>query len=71
VKEASTPEPVWDDDDTKAFYEDLPDRGHYDSPLAQVIYRLNKDLENPVINLKGYMMGNGVTDDFHDRVGIF
>jgi hypothetical protein len=24
-KDASTPEPVWDDDDTKAFYESLPD----------------------------------------------
>jgi len=45
--------------------------GHYVPQLAQVIYRHNKDLENPVINLKGYMVGNGVTDDFHDRVGIF
>eukprot|EP00253_Pinus_taeda_P028220 PITA_28220 len=45
--------------------------GHYVPQLAQVIYRHNKDIENPVINLKGYMVGNGVTDDFHDRVGIF
>ena len=24
-KESSVPEPIWDDDDTKAFYESLPD----------------------------------------------
>ncbi|XP_057852771.1 serine carboxypeptidase II-2 isoform X2 [Cryptomeria japonica] len=45
--------------------------GHYVPQLAQVIYRRNKVLANPVINLKGYMVGNALTDDFHDRVGIF
>ncbi|KAH9321515.1 hypothetical protein KI387_016154, partial [Taxus chinensis] len=45
--------------------------GHYVPQLAQVIYRRNKGLANPIINLKGYMVGNAVTDDFHDQVGIF
>eukprot|EP01018_Ginkgo_biloba_P005827 Gb_35188 [translate_table: standard] len=45
--------------------------GHYVPQLAQVIYRHNNDLANPVISLKGYMVGNAVTNDFHDRIGIF
>lgn len=45
--------------------------GHYVPQLAQVIYERSKGLANPVINLKGYMVGNGLTDDFHDIVGVF
>uniref|UniRef100_A0A0C9RSI9 Carboxypeptidase n=1 Tax=Wollemia nobilis TaxID=56998 RepID=A0A0C9RSI9_9CONI len=45
--------------------------GHYVPQLAQVIYRRNKGLANPVINLKGYMVGNGCTDYFYDFIGIF
>lgn len=45
--------------------------GHYVPQLAHVIYRRNKVLENPVINLKGYMVGNALTDNFHDNLGIY
>ncbi|KAL5071592.1 hypothetical protein RYX36_022479 [Vicia faba] len=45
--------------------------GHYVPQLAQIVYRRNKGVNNPVINLKGFMVGNGVTDDYHDLVGTF
>ncbi|XP_078434913.1 serine carboxypeptidase-like 27 [Wolffia australiana] len=45
--------------------------GHYVPQLSQLIYRANKGVKDPSINLKGFMVGNAVTDDFHDYVGTF
>ncbi|XP_051130779.1 serine carboxypeptidase-like 27 [Andrographis paniculata] len=45
--------------------------GHYVPQLAQLVYQRNKGIKNPVINLKGFMVGNAVTDDYHDYVGTF
>lgn len=45
--------------------------GHYVPQLAQVVYRNNKGLQKPVINFKGFMVGNAVTDDYHDFLGTF
>ncbi|KAF4382234.1 hypothetical protein CsatB_009690 [Cannabis sativa] len=45
--------------------------GHYVPQLSQIIYEKNKGKQNPVINLKGFMVGNAVTDDYHDYVGTF
>ncbi|XP_072975427.1 serine carboxypeptidase-like 27 [Typha angustifolia] len=45
--------------------------GHYVPQLSQIIYQRNKGIQNPIINLKGFMVGNAVTDDYHDYVGTF
>ncbi|MQL81781.1 hypothetical protein Taro_014242 [Colocasia esculenta] len=45
--------------------------GHYVPQLSQVVYRNNKGVQSPVINFKGFMVGNAVTDDYHDLVGTF
>ncbi|XP_074285230.1 serine carboxypeptidase-like 27 [Silene latifolia] len=45
--------------------------GHYVPQLSQLIYRRNKGIANPVINFKGFMVGNAVTDDYHDYIGTF
>ncbi|KAL5203283.1 hypothetical protein ABZP36_014235 [Zizania latifolia] len=45
--------------------------GHYVPQLSQLVYHKNKGVEKPRINLKGYMVGNGVTDDYHDYIGTF
>ncbi|KAG1339118.1 putative Serine carboxypeptidase-like 26 [Cocos nucifera] len=45
--------------------------GHYVPQLSQIVYRKNKGIENPIINFKGFMVGNGVTEDYHDFVGTF
>ncbi|KAL0538559.1 hypothetical protein IC582_022706 [Cucumis melo] len=45
--------------------------GHYVPQLSQLIYERNKGIQNPVINFKGFMVGNAVTDDYHDYVGTF
>ncbi|MBA0842951.1 hypothetical protein Goarm_000183 [Gossypium armourianum] len=45
--------------------------GHYVPQLAQIVYERNKGVQNPVINFKGFMVGNAVTDDYHDFVGTF
>ncbi|KAF7820114.1 serine carboxypeptidase-like 27 [Senna tora] len=45
--------------------------GHYVPQLAQIIYQKNKGMQNPAINFKGFMVGNAVTDDYHDLVGTF
>ncbi|KAK1298786.1 Serine carboxypeptidase-like 27 [Acorus calamus] len=45
--------------------------GHYVPQLSQIVYRKNKGVQNPIINFKGFMVGNAVTDDFHDLVGTF
>ncbi|KAK1312530.1 Serine carboxypeptidase-like 27 [Acorus calamus] len=45
--------------------------GHYVPELAQILFHRNKGVKNPVINFKGFMVGNAVTDDLHDYVGTF
>ncbi|KAG2620290.1 hypothetical protein PVAP13_3NG166300 [Panicum virgatum] len=47
--------------------------GHYVPELSQLVYRHNKGVINkkPLINFKGFMVGNAVTDDYHDQVGTF
>ncbi|KAJ0045194.1 hypothetical protein Pint_06079 [Pistacia integerrima] len=45
--------------------------GHYVPQLSQIVYQKNKGIANPEINFKGFMVGNAVTDDYHDYVGTF
>ncbi|KAG8054864.1 hypothetical protein GUJ93_ZPchr0001g31455 [Zizania palustris] len=45
--------------------------GHYIPQLAQLIYEKNKGIQNPTINLKGFLVGNAVTDDYLDYLGTF
>ncbi|RCV18375.1 hypothetical protein SETIT_3G296200v2 [Setaria italica] len=45
--------------------------GHYVPELSQLVYRKNKGVSKPQINIKGFMVGNAVTDDYHDQVGTF
>ncbi|XP_050155636.1 serine carboxypeptidase-like 27 [Malus sylvestris] len=45
--------------------------GHYVPQLSQIIYERNKGKQNPIINFKGFMVGNAVTDDYHDFIGTF
>ncbi|XP_052139477.1 serine carboxypeptidase II-1 [Oryza glaberrima] len=45
--------------------------GHYVPQLSQLVYRNNKDVEKPILNFKGFMVGNAVIDDYHDYVGTF
>ncbi|KAI7979908.1 Serine carboxypeptidase-like 27 [Camellia lanceoleosa] len=45
--------------------------GHYVPQLSQLVYQRNKGNQNPVINSKGFLVGNAVTDDYHDYIGTF
>ncbi|OWM70172.1 hypothetical protein CDL15_Pgr026022 [Punica granatum] len=45
--------------------------GHYVPQLSQIVYERNKGIKNPAINFKGFMVGNAVTDDYHDYIGTF
>lgn len=45
--------------------------GHYVPQLSRLIYQRNKGNSKPVMNFKGFMVGNGVTDDYHDYIGTF
>ncbi|KAE8726272.1 Serine carboxypeptidase-like 29 [Hibiscus syriacus] len=45
--------------------------GHYVPQLSQAIVRHNKATKAKAINLKGYMVGNALTDDYHDYLGLF
>uniref|UniRef100_A0A5B6ZE46 Carboxypeptidase n=1 Tax=Davidia involucrata TaxID=16924 RepID=A0A5B6ZE46_DAVIN len=42
--------------------------GHYVPQLSQIIYERNKGIKNPVINFKGFLVGNAVTDDSTYRI---
>ncbi|XP_022882827.1 serine carboxypeptidase II-2-like isoform X1 [Olea europaea var. sylvestris] len=46
--------------------------GHYIPQLSQAIVRHNlKKKDKEVINLKGFMVGNALIDDFYDQLGRF
>ncbi|KAL7223644.1 hypothetical protein ACSBR1_025155 [Camellia fascicularis] len=45
--------------------------GHYAPQLSQLVYQRNKGNQNPVINSEGFLVGNAVTDDYHDYIGTF
>ncbi|XP_010526302.1 PREDICTED: serine carboxypeptidase-like 29 [Tarenaya hassleriana] len=45
--------------------------GHYVPQLSQAIVRHNQASQEKTINIKGYMVGNGLMDDFHDQRGLF
>ncbi|CAL9050543.1 unnamed protein product [Musa banksii] len=45
--------------------------GHYVPQLAQAIVKSQKLTGAKSINLKGYMVGNALTDDFNDYHGVF
>ncbi|PON99377.1 Serine carboxypeptidase-like [Trema orientale] len=43
--------------------------GHYVPQLAKKIVEYNKAHSNPIINLKGFIVGNAVTDNYYDSIG--
>ncbi|WCJ30114.1 Serine carboxypeptidase 24 [Euphorbia peplus] len=43
--------------------------GHYVPQLAKKIHAYNKASSHPIINLKGFIVGNGVTDGYYDSIG--
>ncbi|KAI4382736.1 hypothetical protein MLD38_008660 [Melastoma candidum] len=45
--------------------------GHYVPQLSRIVYERNKGIHNPIINFKGFLVGNAVTDDYHDYIGTF
>ncbi|XP_042066755.1 serine carboxypeptidase II-2-like isoform X2 [Salvia splendens] len=45
--------------------------GHYVPQLAHAIVKYNEKNGEETINLKGFMVGNALTDDFHDHFGVF
>nr|GLL23215.1 serine carboxypeptidase-like 27 [Ipomoea trifida] len=45
--------------------------GHYIPQLSRIIVRRNKGIKNPIINFKGFLLGNPLIDDYHDNVGTF
>ncbi|XP_047943505.1 serine carboxypeptidase II-2-like [Salvia hispanica] len=45
--------------------------GHYVPQLTHAIVKHNEKHGVETINLKGFMVGNALTDDFHDHFGVF
>lgn len=45
--------------------------GHYVPQLSQAIVRYNQATKDEKINLRSYMVGNALTDDYHDHLGLF
>ncbi|KAL8493054.1 hypothetical protein ACS0TY_024315 [Phlomoides rotata] len=43
--------------------------GHYVPQLAKEIHDYNKKSPHPIINLKGFIVGNAVTDNYYDGIG--
>ncbi|XP_044463150.1 serine carboxypeptidase 24-like [Mangifera indica] len=43
--------------------------GHYVPQLGKKIIEYNKSFSRPIINLKGFIVGNAVTDNYYDSVG--
>ncbi|XP_024518303.1 serine carboxypeptidase II-1 isoform X3 [Selaginella moellendorffii] len=44
--------------------------GHYVPQLAKLVHDGNKAASKTIINLKGFMVGNAVTDWYYDNLGI-
>ncbi|KAH0871469.1 hypothetical protein HID58_078491 [Brassica napus] len=45
--------------------------GHYIPQLSQAIVEHNQASGENTINLMGYMVGNGLMDDYHDSLGLY
>uniref|UniRef100_A0A5B6YLL1 Carboxypeptidase n=1 Tax=Davidia involucrata TaxID=16924 RepID=A0A5B6YLL1_DAVIN len=45
--------------------------GHYIPNLSQIITRKNKGIKNPIINFKGFLLGNALIDNYYDSIGRF
>ncbi|RLM98959.1 hypothetical protein C2845_PM06G26250 [Panicum miliaceum] len=45
--------------------------GHYVPQLSQLVYRNNIGIAKPIVNFKGFMVGNAVTNDHTDYAGMF
>ncbi|XP_039824589.1 P-(S)-hydroxymandelonitrile lyase-like isoform X4 [Panicum virgatum] len=45
--------------------------GHFVPQLSQLVHRNNIGVEKPVINFKGFMVGNGLINDRTDLTGMF
>ncbi|CAN6328825.1 unnamed protein product [Urochloa humidicola] len=45
--------------------------GHYTPQLSQLVYQNNIGIVKPIINFKGFMVGNAVTNDHTDYIGMF
>ncbi|PPS12667.1 hypothetical protein GOBAR_AA07973 [Gossypium barbadense] len=43
--------------------------GHYIPELSQVIVHRNEGVKNPVLNFKGFLLGNPLLDDYYDNIG--
>ncbi|KAA8535361.1 hypothetical protein F0562_030364 [Nyssa sinensis] len=43
--------------------------GHYVPQLAKKTHEYNKGSSHPIINLKGFIVGNAVTDNYYDSIG--
>ncbi|XP_021295436.1 serine carboxypeptidase-like 28 [Herrania umbratica] len=43
--------------------------GHYIPELSQLIVRRNKGVKNPILNFKGFLLGNPLLDDYYDNMG--
>ncbi|KAG2562610.1 hypothetical protein PVAP13_8KG271300 [Panicum virgatum] len=45
--------------------------GHFVPQLSQLVHRNNIGVEKPIINFKGFMVGNGLINDHTDLTGMF
>ncbi|KAI4377702.1 hypothetical protein MLD38_015287 [Melastoma candidum] len=45
--------------------------GHYVPQLSEAIVDYNKAAGEKIINIKGFMVGNALTDDHRDHLGVF
>ncbi|KAL2896621.1 Serine carboxypeptidase-like 28 [Bienertia sinuspersici] len=45
--------------------------GHYIPQISIILTRLNKGIDNPIINFKGFLLGNPLIDDYLDNEGSF
>ncbi|GAV67698.1 Peptidase_S10 domain-containing protein [Cephalotus follicularis] len=43
--------------------------GHYIPELSQIIVRKHKGVKNPILNFKGFLLGNPLLDDYYDNIG--